>query len=204
MPADPEEILRFWFGDGPLSAEVAAERSPIWFMSSPVFDAEVGGRFGDLPERALAGELDAWTGEPRPALARVLVLDQFPRNLFRGSARSFAFDAAALAAALAAIDDGLHRSLHPIEASFLYLPLEHAEDLTMQDRCVALFEDLCSRCDETLRPQLEEYRDYAERHRAVIRRFGRFPHRNAVLGRESTAEETAHLGGGGDTFGAAR
>jgi uncharacterized protein (DUF924 family) len=201
VSADPEEIVDFWFGSRPLSADGLAARAAGWFQPDPAFDAEIARRFGELPERAVAGGLDAWAAEPRSALARVLVLDQFPRNLFRGSPRSFAFDAVGLQAASAAVDSSFHERLHAVEASFLFIPFEHAEDLAMQDRCIALFEQLCATCDDSVRPQVENFRGYADRHRTVIRRFGRFPHRNALLGRECTPEEDQYLGGGGETFG---
>ena len=127
-------------------------------------------------------------------LAQTLVLDQFPRNLFRGQARAFAGDAQARAIALQLIDSGAHLALHPLQRWFVYLPLEHAEDLALQERSVALFSALAA--DAGMADAL----DYAERHRDVIHRFGRFPHRNAALGRASTAEELAYLATPGSGF----
>jgi uncharacterized protein (DUF924 family) len=163
----------------------------------------VGGRFGELPERALAGELDAWNAQPRSALARVLVLDQFPRNLYRGTAQCFQYDPRACEVAVMALERGYDSELTPLEATFLYLPLEHAEDISTQDRCVSLFRRLLDRAAVGLRPQFENFLAFAIRHREVIDRFGRFPHRNAALGRPTTNNERSFLESGGDTFGGA-
>ena len=198
-----EEILHFWFGDSLDSLDSVALRRELWFVRSDAFDRSIEAHFGTLPDRALRGEFDGWSGEARPALALVLVLDQFPRNLYRGSPRSFEFDWKACEIALRAIEAGLDQKLHPLEASFLYLPLEHSEDLLLQERSVDLYEELVSRAPPDLRPMFEESVAYAARHRAVIRKFGRFPHRNAVLRRRSTGEEVAYLESGGETFGGA-
>jgi uncharacterized protein (DUF924 family) len=198
-----EEILDFWFGDSLDSLEAVAARRGSWFVQSDAFDRSIEVRFGSLPDRALRGEFDGWSREPRPALALVLVLDQFPRNLYRGSPRSFGSDAKACETALLAIKAGFDQKLHPLEASFLYLPLEHSEDLHLQDRSVELFEKLVSRAPDDLRPMFDQIVAYAVRHREVIRQFGRFPHRNTILGRRSTREELAYLRSGGETFGGA-
>jgi uncharacterized protein (DUF924 family) len=198
-----EEILNFWFGDSLDSLDAIAARKVSWFVQSDAFDRTIATRFGSLPERALRGEFDGWSREPRPALALVLVLDQFPRNLYRGDPRSFESDSKACEIALLAIEAGFDQKLHPLEASFLYLPLEHSEDLLLQDRSVELFEQLVSRAPVDLRAMSEEFFAYAVRHREVIRQFARFPHRNAVLGRCSTREEVAYLESGGETFGEA-
>ena len=199
-PDDPERLLEFWFADAAFSPGRASARSEMWFGTSPVFDRECRMRYGVLLEAAGRGTLDAWLSQPRPALALVVLLDQFPRNVFRGSARAFAFDARARAAAGAAYDAGFAAELHPIEASFLYLPFEHAEDSAMQERAVAGLEALVAAAPPGFRDILGSFADYARRHREVIRRFGRFPHRNAVLGRASTLDEQAYLRGGGETF----
>jgi uncharacterized protein (DUF924 family) len=132
----------------------------------------------------------------------VVVLDQFPRNAFRGTPRAFAFDGVARAVARAALDADFAECLHPLEAAFFGLPLEHAEDLALQHRCVAHYERLRDRVPESFRELFAEFVDYGCRHRDVIQRFGRFPHRNRALGRESTAEERDYLDGGGETFAA--
>jgi uncharacterized protein (DUF924 family) len=199
---EPEKLLEFWFADAAFSPGRASARSDMWFGSSPVLDRECRTRYGALLEAAGRGELDAWQAKARPALALVVLLDQIPRNIFRGTARMFAFDGHALARAVAACDAGFVAELHPIEAAFLYLPFEHAENLAMQDRGVAGLEALAARAEPGFREIVAGFLDYARRHREVIRRFGRFPHRNAVLGRAATPDEQAYLRGGGETFGA--
>jgi uncharacterized protein (DUF924 family) len=196
-----EEILNFWFGDSLDSLDAIAARKELWFVQRDAFDRSIETRFGSLPDRALRGEFDGWSRQPRSALALVLVLDQFPRNLYRGNPRSFESDSKACEIALFAIGAGFDQNLHPLEASFLYLPLEHSEDLLLQDRSVELFGKLVSRVPVDLRPMFDQFSAYAIRHREVIREFGRFPHRNAVLRRRSTREELTYLESGGETFG---
>ncbi len=198
-----DEVLEFWFGDALTSPDEVGPRVRLWFGQNPEFDSEIKRRFGSLPEKASRGELAAWRGEARAALALVLALDQFPRNLYRRSARAFAFDSLARDVALEMISRGVDKTLHPLHASFLYLPLEHAEDMGLQDRSVQLFTELAARAPAALRPWIEQFAVYARRHRDVIHRFGRFPHRNRVLDRKSSAEEVAYLESGGETFGAA-
>lgn len=181
-------VLDFWFGPPPLASR------PEWFRKDPAFDEAIRARFGALVERAIDEGLD-WGDPPEAQLAQIIVLDQFPRNLFRGQARAFAGDARARTLALALVDGGGHLALHPLQRWFAYLPLEHAEDLALQDRCVELIGALAAGD-----PAHAGALDYAERHRDVIRRFGRFPHRNAALGRTSTAEELAYLATPGSGF----
>ncbi|MFC4160321.1 DUF924 family protein [Chitinimonas lacunae] len=183
--ATPAELTDFWFGLSPQR----------WFGKDPAFDAELAARFAALVETALQGGLKEWLSTPSGTLAYLLLTDQMPRNLFRDSARAFAGDALALAAAQQAVDAGFDRALTPIERVFMYLPFEHAEDLAQQDRSVALFERLAAES-----PASAGYLDYALRHREVIARFGRFPHRNHLLGRESTAEEASYLAQPGAGF----
>jgi uncharacterized protein (DUF924 family) len=191
MPDTQRSILDFWFGQ-PGSAGYGRSRSE-WFRKNQAFDAEIRSRFGAAVETALAGGFADWTA-PRALLARVLLLDQFTRNSFRDSLRAFAGDAQALAIVTDAIARGDDRPLIPVERWFLYMPYAHAEELTAQERSLALFKRLR---DET---GLAEPLPFAERHAAVIRRFGRFPHRNAILGRESTPEEIAFLSAPGSRF----
>lgn len=196
-----QRILDFWFAGALDSAEALDRRAKLWFSATETFDREIRDAFGSLPERTLGGEFDAWTEDARPALGLVLILDQFPRNLFRGTAQAFRFDAKGREVALSSLEAGFDGELHPLEAAFLYLPLEHAEDLSLQYRAVELFEQLVERASPAFRPRFEEFASYARRHREVIRRFGRFPHRNTMLGRLSTAEEMSYFESGGDTFG---
>jgi uncharacterized protein (DUF924 family) len=192
-----ESVLAFWFG--PPGAPPLG-RSERWFSADPAFDATVRERFGELAERAARGELEAWRESPLGALALVIALDQFPRNIHRGSARAFAADAAARDVALDAEARGFDRALSPVERWFLYLPLMHAEDRALQERSVAHFEALAAGAEPELAAALEEAADFARRHRDVIARFGRFPHRNAALGRASSREEVAFLAEPGSRF----
>jgi len=186
-----QAILDFWFGP-PESAAYGTPRV-AWFRKDAAFDAEIRLRFGAVLETGLAGGLAEWTA-PRAALARVLVLDQFTRNCYRDSARAFAGDPQALAAATAAVDQGKDRELNPVERWFLYMPFEHSESTAAQTRSLALFTQLR---DET---GLADPLIWAEKHAVVIRRFGRYPHRNALLGRASTAEEITFLATQGSNF----
>ena len=168
------------------AAEHAASRHAV-AATSPVFLA--------LVDEAAAGRLDDWADRPEGLLALIVLLDQFPRNLFRNAPRAFATDAQALALAQQALAQGVDAQLMPVARAFIYLPFEHSEDLAMQDRAVALFSALAQHGEA-----FASYLDYAERHRDVIRRFGRFPHRNAILGRASTPEEIAFLARPGAGF----
>ena len=170
-----DEVLDYWFAPG------MAER---WYVKDPAFDAEVRARLLPLYERAVGGELVAWPASARGCLALVILLDQVPRNVFRDDPRGFASDAQALAVTKQALDRGFDRQLTQVERVFLYLPLEHCESLADQELCVTLIGAL----DEN-----PEWRDHAVRHRDIVARFGRFPHRNAALGRETTLEEAAFL-----------
>lgn len=189
MNDDARRLLGFWFADGPDTFRKA------WFTKDDAFDAACREGFGTLVVPAREGRLDGWAATAEGALALLLLLDQFPRNLFRGSAEAFASDAHARAVAREAVlARHLDRALRPAQRIFLYLPFEHSEEAADQDLSVALFEGL---------RDLREHAapngtiDYAWRHRAVIRAFGRFPHRNAVLGRATTRAEEAWLAAGG-------
>ncbi len=188
-----QDVLDFWFG-APASADHGRARD-VWFRKDPEFDRGISTRFGSLVEAALAGELRDWDGAPASALARILLLDQFTRNIYRDTPKAFAGDTLALAAAGAMFERGDDKSLLPVQRCFAYLPFEHAEDLGVQQRSVALFTELAA-----AHPALQDNLDYAIRHRDVIQRFGRFPHRNAVLGRTSTPEEIAFLEQPGSSF----
>ncbi len=177
------EILEFWFGDG---SDPARERR--WFAQDAAFDQACRAGFMTDHERAAGGELDRWKEEPSSTLALVLLLDQFPRNIFRGAPRAFATDPKALATAKDAGARGFDLALPPVQRPFIYLPFQHSENLDDQKESVRLFHKLAAE-----HPAMAGYVQYAEQHIGLIRRFGRFPHRNAVLGRASTAEETEFL-----------
>jgi uncharacterized protein (DUF924 family) len=197
---DWDSILRFWFGADPGDPVAVREKQPVWFKADPAVDAEMRRRFQGVWTAATRGELD-WAGEPRGALALVLLLDQFSRNLERGTAAAFAHDGPALAGATAAIEAGFDRRLHPAERSFLYLPFEHAEDPSLQRRGVQLFTALVVEGGPEWTWLTEEALRWARMHLEIIDRFGRFPHRNRVLGRASTAAEERYLAEGGLHFG---
>ncbi len=169
-------MLSFWFGDEPET------KRAVWYRKDADFDAEIAIRFGDAYNAAAAGKLAETAKTPLGCLALIIILDQFPRNLFRDDARAFATDKAALDLARNAIEKGFDKTLNPLQRQFLCMPYMHAEDLAEQRRSVALFATLG-----------EETSDYAVRHLEIIERFGRFPHRNAVLGRDSTEAEAQFL-----------
>ena len=187
MP-DPlaQQVLDFWFA-APDAPDYGRSRA-AWFRKDAAFDRQIAERFGALIETALAGNLSHWHRDAAMALAQIVVLDQFTRNAFRDQPRAFAGDALALAAARATVAARQTAELMPVQRAFVYLPFEHAEDIAAQDESVRLFTELAAEA-----PELESMLDYARRHRAVIARFGRFPHRNAVLGRTSSAAELAFL-----------
>jgi len=182
------EILEFWLG--PLPHASRAE----WFRKDPAFDAGIRARFGDALEAALAGTTRVPDDDVRDSLAHVVLLDQFTRNAFRDTPRAFAGDRRALETAIAVVDAGRDATLDRFERWFLYMPFQHAEDPAIQQRSIALFTRLA---DEAADPALL---GWAEKHAAIIRRFGRYPHRNAILGRASTPEEIAFLGEPGSRF----
>lgn len=191
MSAIAEDILDFWF---------AEPNAAHWFDVSPSFDARIRERFGDAAATAAKGTLDDWVATPTGWLALLLLLDQFPRNLHRGDARAWAQDVKAQRVALSGLARGDDRKLPPLQRVFAYLALEHAEDAVLQQRSVALFEALCAGVPPAQRERYGEFLDYARRHAAVIARFGRFPHRNAALGRASTPEEALYLAQPGAGF----
>jgi uncharacterized protein (DUF924 family) len=200
-----EGLLDCWFGDsrnwdGDEVGDLASH-SARWFAGGAHFDATLDENFAALLARAEANELGpSWQSSPRDAAAAVLVLDQLPRNLRRGSAAAFGLDEQALALCKEILDAGFDQRMHPLEAAFSYLPLEHSESLVDQKRCVALFEALVARAPSAAGPIFEGFVDFARRHRSVIERFGRFPHRNSLLGRPSSDEEQSFLADGGESF----
>ena len=187
------EVLDFWFGH-PGDAQYLKPRE-AWFRKDAAFDALIVQRFGALVDAALCGELAHWARQPLSALAQVIVLDQFTRNTRRGTAGMFAGDARALAAARAMVADGDDLRLAGVQRQFVYLPFEHSEALADQVECLRLFEQLGRE-----EPALADLLEWARKHHDVVARFGRFPHRNAALGRASTAEEIAFLQQPGSGF----
>lgn len=196
-----EAVLSYWFGTVGENGFPAQDRRDLWFGASPETDAEIAARFGDDVERAGRGELESWARTPRGRLALILLLDQFSRNIHRGTPEAFANDDRALALCLEGLRLGHDRTLRSCERVFFYLPLEHSEDPVHQSRCVGLLEELLRGSPQGTRPRLEEALAYARKHRDIVERFGRFPHRNPILGRASTPEEERFLRSQGETFG---
>ncbi len=188
-----EDVLSFWFGPAVSDAQSLGERMRFWFRGGPEVDRQIRERFADDLERARRGELAAWAETPRGRLALIVMLDQFSRNLFRGKPEAFAQDAAAQELAVEGLERGLDATLTPHEQMFFALPLTHAEDLALQKRAL----EHCASWEKSIPPSQKMLADGARgevvRHHDVIARFGRFPTRNAILGRESTPEELAYL-----------
>jgi uncharacterized protein (DUF924 family) len=181
---DAAEVLKFWFG----------QDRKAWFEKNPAFDEEIRRRFVPLYELGAAGELGVWQKTPAGCLALVVLLDQFPRNMFRGNAQAFAADPLARAAARVIVENAWDKGMSPDERMFAYLPFEHSETLADQERCLTLMKEI------SVFPETADLPKWAEAHLVIIRRFGRFPHRNAALGRESTPEETEFLKQPGSSF----
>ena len=200
MTGDPENVLAFWFGSPGSAAEVAGRQSKLWFGKSPENDQRVIEQFAATLTAATAGQLDHWANTPSGRLALVIVLDQFPHHIHRDQPQAFATDSQALALSLDALAAAEDQQLAPIERVFLYLPLEHAESVEMQDRSVSLYEALAREAAADERMLFDNFLDYARKHRDVVARFGRFPHRNAILGRPSSPDELEFLKQPGSRF----
>jgi len=200
-------VLLFWLGPRPYTAAQVAQRSRLWFgnAAAPELTAQadelIAERFGALLAAAERGELGAWESGPRRRLALILLLDQFPRNVYRGSARAFAQDGKALSLAVSGMQLGADAALDPLERLFFYMPLMHAESLPVQEESMAAFRRLLDEAPEALHTYFEGSLRYAQQHRDLIERFGRFPYRNALVGRTSTEAESEWLAGGGERFG---
>jgi uncharacterized protein (DUF924 family) len=201
MHGDAQTILEFWFGRAADDPAEASARGAYWFEASEEADSLIRERFASAVEAAGRGELDSWVQEPRSALALVLLLDQFPRNIWRGTAKAFAHDAQALRVAREAVARGHFRDLAPVEQVFLTLPFQHSESIEDQREALRLASEIADAASSEWRPLFERCLQFANRHLALIERFGRFPHRNHLLGRTPTAEEEAYLEAGGESFG---
>jgi uncharacterized protein (DUF924 family) len=201
------EVLNFWFGPRPYTAAQVQQHSRLWFGEAnapevtPQTDELVRDRFGDLTRDAAAGKLAAWESGPRRRLALILLLDQFSRNVYRGTAQAFAQDPKALSLTLTGMQLGADATLDPIERIFFYMPLMHAEDADMQEEAVAAFRRLHGESPADKRAIFDANLESALEHRDVVVRFGRFPHRNRALGRESSAEELRWLTTSGRDYG---
>jgi uncharacterized protein (DUF924 family) len=202
MTATPtaDDVLAYWFGTHAGDAATAAAQKKLWWSKDPAVDAEIRARFATLVTTAAGSAHRNWADTPRGRLALILLFDQFPRNIYRDTAQAFAHDAQALQLALDGLAAGADSKLRAIERVFFYLPLEHAESTDMQERSVALFAALAAGVPATERETFTGYADYAVRHRDIVQRFGRFPHRNRILGRASTADEIEFLKQPGSSF----
>ena len=190
---NPKTIVEFWFGRNPDDSAVAKERSSLWWSKNSQTDTEIRRRFEQLVIAAEAGELDDWRSSSEAWLALVLLTDQFSRNIYRDTPSAFRFDAIARTLCVEGLAARVDRELRPIERVFFYLPLEHSEDLDDQNQCIVLFRELAAEASIGNKTTFENFVDFALRHHVIIERFGRFPHRNSIHGRESTREEIEFL-----------
>jgi uncharacterized protein (DUF924 family) len=201
------EVRDFWFGKLPMTAEALEQRVRLWFPEGASEeglqqrDAIVRRRFGGLVERAARGELASWADSPRRCLSLIILLDQFPRSIYRGTAQAFAYDEQALGLTLAAMQSAADGALDVVERIFFYMPLQHCEAQDMQDESVAGYRRLLMEAPEELRDVFAAALKSAEDHRSIIERFGRFPHRNRVLERTNTPQEEEWLRSGGEQMG---
>jgi uncharacterized protein (DUF924 family) len=196
-----EQVLEFWFGACGADGSLDPVKRRMWFSDGGKHDAEIRKRFRKLYRSAARGELDGeWAATPRGRAALIVVLDQFSRHIHRGTAAAFAQDPAAQRLASAGVEQGVDRELLPIQRAFFYLPFEHAEDLKLQKLGARLFERLSTEVAPAWRKDYINFADYSGHHRDIVERFGRFPHRNVILGRVSTPEEIEFLKQPGSAF----
>lgn len=193
VPARAQEILDFWFG--PLSGpnDVSSSRAPMWFSENPEFDRQIRNRYEDDIRQALSGKLDDWRSTPQGRLALILLLDQFPRHIYRNLPKSLAFDTMARGLVVEGLQQGDDKKLFPIERVFFYMPFQHSEDLGFQNQSVKLYLQLVNEAPSNIKPQMEVYLRYAILSKQTIARFKRFPYRNKILGRSPTPEEMIYL-----------
>lgn len=202
-----QDVLDFWFGRKPTELRTLTAHMRMWFGGDDppevrrLRDEDIESRFKDLVLRAADGEIDAWATSPHRCLALILVQDQFPRNIYRGTAQAFELDARALALTLSGMQTGADAALTTVERIFFYMPLQHAESTAAQDESVLAYRRLLEESPPNLREVFVSTLQFAELHRDLIRRFGRFPHRNAVLGRDNTADEQIYLRENPESFG---
>ena len=194
------QILDFWFGNHESDVDIIKGKSALWWSKNENVDRDIRSRFGDDLERAVAGEYKSWTATPEGQLALIILTDQFSRNIFRNTAKAFAQDALALNWCLKGLEQGVDALLRPVYRVFYYLPLEHSESLEHQNQSVECYTALVKLVVPEAKRLFSGFLDFAIRHREIIERFGRFPHRNDILGRTSTAEETEFLMQPGSSF----
>jgi uncharacterized protein (DUF924 family) len=196
-----EEILSFWFKEQALSAPQIDRRLDIWFGEDAVFDHECKKEFSDDVDRASEGKLNHWADEPHGRLALILLLDQFRRNIYRGTAEAFAMDKLALKFCVEGAMEKKDKGLTPIQQAFYYMPLQHAESRKVQAKSIKIFNRLTEVVSPTYRETFETIAQFAELHHDIVQRFGRFPHRNKLLDRANTPEEDEYLAGDSPDFG---
>ena len=196
-----DEILSFWFKEQELSAPQIDRRMDTWFGEDPLFDHEIEKEFAADIEQACAGELNHWADEPRGRLALIILIDQFRRNIYRNTAKAFSMDKLALKLCVEGAMEKKDKGLTPIQKVFFYMPLQHAESAKVQAKSVELFERLAESVSPTYQETFLTIAQFAELHRDIIDQFGRFPHRNKLLGRENTSEEDEYLAGDSPDFG---
>jgi uncharacterized protein (DUF924 family) len=194
-------VLDFWFSAAELDAPQIDSRMERWFSADPAVDTQIRAQFGDLVESALQGKLDHWAATVEGRLALILLLDQFCRNIHRGTARAFAGDKRALKLCVDGSMSNVYRSLPPIQRVFFFMPLQHAESTSVQEKSVRIFTALAEGISPTLRETFLTFAQFAELHHDIIERFGRFPHRNPLLGRANTPEEEEFLAATAPRFG---
>ena len=196
-----EAILSFWFKEQELSAPQIDNRMDTWFGEDPAFDEEIKSTFGDDVNAACEGKLDHWAVDPHGRLALIILIDQFRRNIYRGSKEAFSKDKLALKLCVEGAMEKKDRSLTPIQRVFFYMPLQHAESRKVQEKAVKLYSRLAENVSQTYRETFLTVVTFAELHKDIIDQFGRFPHRNKLLGRENTEEEAEYLAGDSPDFG---
>ncbi len=192
-PAQAEEVLQFWFGSLKTPEDYPEEKVKVWFSGGKAVDEEIANRFGALVDAAANHQLDSWEETPKGRLALIILLDQFPRNIYRGQPKAFAFDSLAQKLTLDGLALNEDQALFPIERVFFYLPLEHAENIALQNLSLKKFHEVTESASLAQTARYNSYEDYAIRHYEIIAKFGRFPHRNAILNRISTPEEVEFL-----------
>jgi len=198
-----DDVLDFWFGNCGPAGVASGETKARWYKKDPGFDSDIRERFLEIYEQLVSGQLQSWLQDARGALAAIIVLDQFSRNMFRDQARMYAADKLAQAIAHQMVENGWDKKLPGHLRCFVYMPFMHAEDKASQAQCQALFEGYLSECEQS-QPEMKEsvasYRGYAIAHRKIVDRFGHFPHRNEIIGRRTTSEEAAFLKEKGSSF----
>ena len=198
-----EEVRHFWFEDACTSPASLARHQARWFAPSDQLDRDIENRFGTLPDAVRSGALSYRPDDAHDLLTVILILDQFPRQIYRNTPQAFAYDQQARAISGAMIKKSIFQVLTPVEQVFVFLPFEHSETLSDQLLSVQLYETVLQQAPQSYQSFLENALDYARRHHSIIKRFGRFPHRNAILNRGTNREEAGFLLAGGDTFGVA-